>query len=306
MVNSYDVLIVGGSYAGLACALTLGRSLRKVLVMDSGEPCNRYATHAHNFLGADGIPVDELKSNALRNIRNYKTVTLIENTVENCKKTSLGFELSATKGNKYYGKKLVIATGIKDILDDIPGLKECWGISAIHCPYCHGYEYHAQPTGIIIKGASAIHHAELISNWTSALFLFTNGDPELTEERIKSIKALGVELIETPVKELIHDNGKLKCIITADGKEYPMKAVYVSPTTLQASNLAASLGCELNDKGLIETDKEQKTNVEGVYACGDCTANRSLAGAVNSGHIAGGAVNNTLIAEGFFASQSNG
>lgn len=301
MVNSFDVIIIGGSYAGMSCALALGRSLRKVLILDFEEPCNRFAPHAHNFLGSDDMPVEELRKRALNDLSKYETVKIINELASNCHKTSSGFEVITSNEKKYYSRKLVIATGIRDELEEIPGLQECWGISAIHCPYCHGYEYHSRPTGIIIKGSPAIHHAQLISNWSNDVYLFTNGDPELTEERIKSITDLGVKMIETPIRELKHNKGYLKSIITTDGMEFMLDAVYVSPTTTQQCTIPVALGCELDDKGLIGTDSLQRTNVDGVYACGDCNSNRSLAGAVYTGSMAGASVNNALIDEGIFA-----
>ncbi len=157
MKNEFDVLIVGGSYAGLSAAMALGRSLRQVLVMDSGQPCNRFTPHAHNFITHDGKAPADIAQQARQDVARYNTVHFHEGLAVEGRKTASGFEVKTQAGELFFGKKLLFATGIKDHLPDIEGFEACWGISMIHCPYCHGYEFRGQKTGIWANGPRAFH-----------------------------------------------------------------------------------------------------------------------------------------------------
>jgi len=143
-MNNFDVIIIGGSYAGLSAALALGRSLRKVLIMDSGLPCNRSTPHSHNFLTHDGERPAVIAEQARTKVLAYKTVTWWNGLAVSGRKTGSGFEIITQNDGIFYGRKLIFATGIRDILPDIKGFAECWGISVIHCPYCHGYEFRGE------------------------------------------------------------------------------------------------------------------------------------------------------------------
>ena len=136
----YDVIIIGGSYSGLAAGMALGRALRNVLIIDSGNPCNKQTPHSHNFLTNDGKSPAEIAGVAKEQLRIYGTVRLINGLAMTGIKTETGFKIQVQSGETFSSKKLVFATGIKDIMHDIPGFAECWGISVLHCPYCHGYE----------------------------------------------------------------------------------------------------------------------------------------------------------------------
>ena len=135
-----DVIIVGGSYSGLAAGMALGRALRQVLIIDSGKPCNRQTPYSHNFITQDGKTPEEIATLARQQVEKYDTVTFFNGLATNGAKTENGFEIQTASGETFSAKKLIFATGIKDIMPDIEGYAECWGISVLHCPYCHGYE----------------------------------------------------------------------------------------------------------------------------------------------------------------------
>ncbi len=162
--NNFDVIIVGGSYSGLAAGMALGRALRKVLIIDSGKPCNRQTPHSHNFLTQDGKPPNEIAALGKEQVQMYSTVAFFSGLATNGLKTENGFEIEVASGEKFAAKKLIFASGIKDIMPGIPGFAECWGISVIHCPYCHGYEVKGQQTGILGSGEYGFEFSALISN----------------------------------------------------------------------------------------------------------------------------------------------
>ncbi|MCU0337011.1 MAG: NAD(P)/FAD-dependent oxidoreductase, partial [Sediminibacterium sp.] len=170
-----DVIIIGGSYAGLSAGMALGRALRNVLIIDSGKPCNIQTPHSHNFLTQDGKTPKEIANLAKRQVEEYKTVKFFDGLAIKGKKIENGFEIEAENGNIFSAKKLIFATGVKDIMPKIKGFSECWGISIIHCPYCHGYEYSKDKTGVLANGETAFEIGKLISNWTKDLTIFTNG-----------------------------------------------------------------------------------------------------------------------------------
>lgn len=298
--QNFEVIIIGGSYAGLSAAMSLGRALRKVLVIDSGQPCNRQTPHSHNFLTQDGQKPAEIANIALAQLAQYDTVQIHKGLAINAIKQEKGFSVETQEGNNFYANKLVFATGIKDIMPAINGFAECWGISVIHCPYCHGYEVRGQKTGILANGEAAAHYAQLINNWTKDLTVFTNGESTLTEEQKDKLKNHGIGLVEKTIDTIVHTNGKIEKIIFADGVDQPLDALYSRPAFVQHTAIAEGLGCELTEQGLLKVDGFQKTNVAGVFACGDnSNPMRSVAMAVASGSITGAMVNHELISESF-------
>ncbi|WP_337957691.1 NAD(P)/FAD-dependent oxidoreductase [Roseivirga sp.] len=297
-MKNYEVIIIGGSYAGLSAALTLGRSLRKTLVIDAGQPCNRFTPHSQNFLTHDGRKPSEISAIAKEQVQQYKTVEFLDGMALSVDKTPEGFTVETDQGS-FSSKRLVLAAGIKDILPDIPGVAECWGKSVIHCPYCHGYEFHGQPTGILANGEKAFHYAQLISNLTKELTIFSNGKLDLPVEQLEAINRNNINIIETEVQSVVHENGQISKIILTDGSSHTISALYHGPEFELNTNIAQSLGCAIGEHGLIEVDPKQMTTVPGVYACGDASNMRAVSIAVSSGTVVGSVINFDLIQEGF-------
>jgi len=296
--NTYEVIIIGGSYAGLSAALALGRSLRKVLIIDAGQPCNRFTPHSHNFIAHDGHKPAEIAQQAKEQVRNYKTVEFHDGFVKQVSKQPDGFEVS-TEGHKFVAKKLILASGIKDKLPDIDGFAACWGISAIHCPYCHGYEFKGMKTGILANGDDAFHYAKLISNLTEDLKIFTNGEASFSDEQLKKLADHSIKIVETPIERLEHKDGYINRLLLTDGERFSINALYHGPEFEHYKNIPQQLGCTIAEHGLVEVDGFQKTSVPGVYACGDISNMRSLAIAAASGTKAGSVINMELIDEMF-------
>lgn len=296
----YDVIIVGGSYAGLSAAMSLGRSLRKVLVIDSGKPCNAQTPHSHNFLTQDGRTPAEISSIAKSQVLLYETVEFQNDLATKGTKTPDGFEIGLESGRTVRGKKLILATGIIDRLPDIPGFAACWGISAIHCPYCHGYEYHGRKTAVLGNGETAMHYALLVSNLTKELTILSNGKPDFSPEQMEKLNRHHIEVVDLEVDEILHRGGYLHGVVFRDGSKATFDALYLRPPFMQHTDLAGQLGCELDEPGYIRVDAMQKTTVEGMFACGDNSSMmRSVAMAVATGNMAGAAINRELAAERF-------
>nr|WP_205625898.1 NAD(P)/FAD-dependent oxidoreductase [Flavobacterium hydatis] len=298
--NKYDVIIIGGSYAGFSAAMALGRSLRKVLIIDSGKPCNHQTPYSHNFITHDGKKPSDINAKAKKQVLKYSTITFLEAKATKAIKTENDFEIETEKGETFTSRKLLFTTGLKDIFPEINGFAECWGISILHCPYCHGYEVKNEKTGIVANGDIGYEFTKMISNWTKNLTVFTNGKPTLTEEQIGILKKNNITVVENEIDYFQHNEGKLMNIVFKNGTKTAIKALYAKPPFEQHSLLPQELGCEITEQGLIKVDSFQKTTVAGIYAAGDnSTFGRSLALAVSSGSVAGALINKELIEEDF-------
>ncbi len=298
--QQYDVIIVGGSYSGLAAGMALGRSLRNVLIIDSGLPCNRQTPYSHNFLTQDGKRPAEIATLAKLQVSMYSTVSFLDGLAVSGTRTENGFDITLASGDKVIAKKLIFATGVKDIMQDIDGYAQCWGISVLHCPYCHGYEVRNEPTGILANGDMAVEFAALIANWTKDLTVFTNGPSTLTAEQTAKLERHSIKIIEAEIEKLDHENGQLKHVLLKDGSRAFIKAMYARSPFEQHCAIPQSLGCELTEDGYIKVDMMQRTNVPGVYASGDNIARmRTVAAAVATGTMAGAAANKEMIDEAF-------
>lgn len=297
--NSFDVIIIGGSYAGMSAAMALGRSLREVLIIDAGNPCNKKTSHSHNVLTLDGKPPAEIVKEAREQVAAYDTVSWHLGVAAKAIKQQDHFKVETDTGEVFWANKLILATGIKDIMLPIPGFADCWAVSILHCPYCHGYEVKGLPTALIASGEKAFHMAKLLPNWTDDLSLYTNGPSELTDEQKEILAKKKVVVMETPIQEIIHTDGILEKVLFSDGSSLSPKVMYAALEFTQHSTIANDLGCAVNEGGLLVVDGMQKTTVEGVYACGDNSGMRFLSAALASGTKAGAIVNFELINERF-------
>ncbi|TDX13403.1 NAD(P)/FAD-dependent oxidoreductase [Flavobacterium sp. S87F.05.LMB.W.Kidney.N] len=298
--KTFDVIIIGGSYSGLSAAMSLGRSLRQVLVIDSGLPCNRQTPHSHNFITQDGEKPAVISAKAKLQVELYKTVHFYNGLATKAIKNEAGFEISTESGEIFTSRKVLFATGVKDLIPQINGFAECWGISVLHCPYCHGYEVKNEKTAIIANGEIAFDFAKLISNWTKDLRLCTNGKSTLTFEQTQILQQHNVQIFEQEIDSFEHRNGYIENIIFKNQGKVAVKAIYARPPFEQHCHLPNDLGCEINEQGLLKVDAMQKTNISGIYASGDCTTQmRSVAIAVSTGSFAGAVINKDLIDEDF-------
>jgi thioredoxin reductase len=296
----YDVIIVGGSYAGLQAATTLGRALRKVLVIDSGKPCNQQTPHSHNFLTQDRKAPAQITATAKMQLARYTTVSVVQDEAVNAVKQDEVFKISTIFGKEFTGRKILFSTGIKDLMPDVKGFAECWGISVIHCPYCHGYEVHDEPTGILANGDVGYEYAKLISNWTNNLTLFSNGPSTLTLQQTRQLQAKNIVIVEDKLSEILHNGGQITRLAFEGGRNKEVKAIYARVPFEQHCQLPLALGCEFTSDGLLKTEPFGKTKVKGLYAAGDNSSlMRSVAGAVAAGMAAAAMINKELLEDDF-------
>jgi thioredoxin reductase len=296
MEKEYDVIIIGGSYAGLSAAMALGRSIRRVLIIDSGKPCNRQTPHSHNFITHDGEVPAIIAQKAKEQVLKYSTVRFTEGLAVSGERVGNKFQINLKSGQSFHAEKLLFATGVEDIMPAIDGFSECWGISVLHCPYCHGYEVRNKPTGIIANGDFAFELARLIHHWTKDLVVFTNGMSTLTSEQWRKIESHNIRVEETILEKINHKNGYVNSISLKGGKDIKVNAIYARPALVQHCTIPQELGCEVNEQNLLKVDAFHRTNVPGIYAAGDNTSMmRSVSLAVAGGGFAGAVINKEII-----------
>lgn len=295
-----DVVIVGGSFAGLSAALSLGRSSRRVLVIDNANPCNLTTPNAHNFLTHDGSRPCDINEQARRQMSQYPTVKFLEGTVADVIPTGSHFETITEEGEKFVSRKVLFATGVTDTIPNIEGFAECWGISILHCPYCHGYEVKNKKLGVLANGDMGYELARTISHWSNSLTLYTNGTSTLSPVEVERLNRHNIIVVENEIEAIIQQNGYIQQLQFKDTEPDTIDALFTQLPFMQKCAIPEKLGCELTEKGFIQVDKCLETTVPGVYAAGDClTLFRSIANAVAAGNKVGGTINKQLIDEDF-------
>ncbi|WP_157019326.1 NAD(P)/FAD-dependent oxidoreductase [Mesorhizobium xinjiangense] len=296
----HDVIIIGGSFAGLSAAMQLARGNRSVCIIDNGRPRNRFATASHGFFGQDGEPPDAMLRNARDKVAAYSSVRLVHATVDGARARGGGFDVTLSNGEDLRARKLVLAFGLNDALPDIPGLAERWGKTAIHCPYCHGYEFLGRPLGVLATMPASIHQAEFIPEWGPVTFFLNGGEGPDRETRAR-LAARNVAIEPEPVVALEGEAPELAGVRLADGRLVEITALYLAARTSFQSPIAEELGCAIDDGPLgpvLRTDAQQMTSVAGVYAAGDIArAMHNATFASADGVMAGAAVHRSLVFE---------
>ncbi|WP_319518881.1 NAD(P)/FAD-dependent oxidoreductase [uncultured Martelella sp.] len=294
----HDVLIIGGSFAGMSAAMQLARARKAVLVLDTGMPRNRFAVTSHGFPGQEGQSPADIKARLREELSAYPTVRFHDGAALSARREGSGFRVSLADGSDVSARRIVLAYGVRDSLPDLPGLAERWGASVLHCPYCHGYELNRQPLGVLARDEKAFHQAMMLPDWGPTT-LFTGTAFRPTAEQMQSLKTREVQIEETPVAELIGTAPALEAVRLEDGRIIALAGLFLAPQTAPFSDIAAQLGCEMQDGPTgpyIVVDQMQATTVPGVFAAGDLASpmpNATLAAA--AGVMAGSAAHRSLI-----------
>lgn len=267
-----DAVVVGGSFAGLSAAMQLARARRRVLLVDAGRPRNRFAHASQGFLGQDGRPPADILETARKQVFAYPTAELRRDEAVHAREDGGVFEVGLASGETVRARRLVLATGVVDELPDVPGLRERWGVTVLHCPYCHGYEVADGRLGVLAASEMSLHQALLLPDWSADVTLFTNGAFTPSEDQQAELASRGVRVEARPVEAIVGDAPALTGIRLRDGKTVPLDALFTASRTRMASPLAEQLGCAFDDGPfgpVIRTDARKETTVRGVFAAGD-------------------------------------
>lgn len=302
--DGYDVVVIGGGAGGLNAALVLGRARRRVAVIDAGEPRNAPAAHMQGFLSRDGMSPAELLAVGRAEIAGYG-VDLIEGRVDGIEATGggpqawPGFHVALSGGPVLRARRVIVATGLRDVLPDIPGLRERWGRDVLHCPYCHGYEVRDLPLGVLGMHPGSVEHALLLRQWSSDVVFFQHTG-ELDAEQAERLAARGVRVVDGTVKRVVVDTvaDAVRGVELADGRVVSREAVFVMPRMVPHDSLLGGLGCAVDDNGWVATDRSGLTSVPGVWAVGNVVDPRAqVVVAAGMGSAAAFALNLELVDE---------
>ncbi len=265
----YDCAIIGGGPAGLNAALVLGRARRSVALIDNNRPRNAVTHASHGFITRDGVTPVEFRRIAYEEVLRYPSVHHLQTEVISVAKNESGFEVSDSSGLRVQARKLILATGVKEIFPEIEGFYAFYGKSLFNCPYCDGWELRDQPL-VLVSNSSAIYHtAKLLLNWSTDLLVCTNGQTFLSDEQKERLQAKGVLVMEQPVTAFIGHDGQLEYVSFTDGTQVPRAGGFVTPQFVQSASLGERLGCKRTESGGLQTDGAGRTSIPGVYAAGD-------------------------------------
>ncbi|SLM46557.1 Thioredoxin reductase [Nitrospira japonica] len=295
----YDVIIIGGSYAGLAAALQLVRARRHVLIVDAGQRRNRFAHGSHGFLGQDGQPPAAIAAKGRSEVLAYPTVTWREALATEARSVSDGFVVR-TGSDEHRAKRLILATGVVDELPAISGLADRWGKQVFSCPYCDGYELGMGRLGVLATGVASTRFALLISEWAGVgkTTFFINGAVEPEAEQLAALASRHIEVERGEVVEVAGNEPVLELRL-GNGRSSILDGLFLLPHTRLNGPFAEQLGCEVEmgpHGPLYRTDETKETTVAGVFACGDAALTMpSVAFAVADGVRAGKSTHQSLV-----------
>lgn len=270
--KGYDVVVVGGSWAGLAAALQLGRARRRVLIVDAGRPRNRFARSSHGFLGQDGRTPAAIIETFRAQVLAYPTVAFQQGEAKDVRASGDGFTVALSSGDTLYVRRLILATGVVDELPSIPGLAERWGTGVVHCPYCHGYEVADGRLGVLATEEMSLYKAVLLADWSDHVTVFTNGTFAPDPDQRAKLAARGIEVETRSVEALVGEIPGLAGVRLQDGDVVALDALFTGTRTRMASPLAERLGCAFEEGPfgpVVRTDDRQETTIPGVFCAGD-------------------------------------
>ena len=297
-MSNYDVVVVGGGAAGLSAALVLSRARRKVLVLDAGHPRNAPAAHMQGFLSRDGMPPAELLAHGRDEVRGYggRVVTGSVEGVTACHKG--GFRVMFSGGHQVTTRQVLLATGLRDELPDIEGLRERWARDVLHCPYCHGHEVRDQPLGVIGTSSEAVRYAQIVRQWSDDVVFFA---PEgmLTETQRNELVARAIGIVEGTVARVLTTEDRLCGVEMDDGRVIPRDALFVPPRFVPNNDLLVTLDADLDENGWVRTDTTGGvTSVAGLWVAGNLGNPRAqVITAAGEGSAAAIAMNAVLVDE---------
>jgi thioredoxin reductase len=268
--NRWDVVIVGAGPAGLSAALVLGRARRKVLLCDRGTPRNWAAKQMHSFITRDGTDPRQFRGQAHQELGRYPSVTFRKARVTSAARAAGGgFDVTLRGRTKVWTRKLLLATGVFDVLPPLQGIERFYGTSVHQCPYCDGWEIRDQPVAIYGKRQRGFEMARALTAWTRDIVLCTDGPSGLSRAEVTQLERNGIRLRTERIARLRGQGGQLESIEFRDGGELPRSALFFDTPSHEQSDLAQQLGCEFTRSGGIKCGEYEATSVPGVFAAGN-------------------------------------
>ena len=295
-MTDFDVIVIGGGAAGLSAALVLSRARRRLLVVDSGMPRNAPASEMHGFLSRDGFPPSELLELGREEVVGYGG-KIVDAAVESVERDGSSFSVRLDSGLSVSARMLVVATGLRDELPEIPGLRERWARDVLHCPYCHGFEVRDQALGVLGWAPGAATYAQIVRQWSDEVVYFASG-ARLTATEREELAARSVTVVDGTVERVVIEDDRLRGLELDDGRVIELDAVFVPPRFVPNDDLLAELGCDLDDHGWAIIDATGRTSVRGIWVAGNLANPRAqVITAAGEGSAAAIALNADLVTD---------
>ena len=270
--DAFEVVVVGGGPAGLSAALVLGRARRQTVIVDAGQPRHSHAAAMHNVFTRDGASSADLLAAATRDLAGFPSVTLRPGAAVDVLRRDGHFETVLADDTRLRSRTLLLAYGIVDELPPIDGLRQLWGTSVLHCPYCHGWELRDESLAVYGRGDEMVDLVRLVRGWSADVTLCTNGGSELADDQITQLSRWGVAIREQPILGFESISGVLQHVTFTSGPPLRCRAVFLRPAQRPQCDFAARLRCAHTPIGLIKTDSAGQTSVQHVWAAGDITS----------------------------------
>ncbi|MFP2906177.1 NAD(P)/FAD-dependent oxidoreductase [Pyxidicoccus sp. 3LFB2] len=269
--ETQDVLIVGGGPAGLNAALALGRGRKKVLLCDAGPPRNAAAEHMFTFLSRDGTPPKEMRRIGREQLRPYD-VEVRDVRVLSLERLGSRFRVELEGGGRVDVRRVVLTTGMVDVLPELPGYRELWGKAIFQCPYCHGWEIQDRPWGVLAPVEPMVDFGAFLTGWTRDVMVFTEGAFAVSADKRAMLERAGVRLEERRIRRFIPraDGQGMEAVELEDGARVPREFLFARPPQRQVA-LVQQLGLALDEQGYVKVSAQMETSVPGIYAGGDLT-----------------------------------
>lgn len=286
-----DVIIIGGSFAGLAAALQLGRARRKVTVLDTGLPRNRFAGYSHGLLGQDHKSPLDILTEARQQLARYPTIKLIKARADSISGAIDNFSVHTADGDTLDARRLILSYGIVDQMPDIPGFAENWGTSIVPCPYCDGFEVAGQHWGLVWSGPQSMNQVRLFRDWTDSLTVFADGR-DIAPDIRADLSRRNIPVVDGRITEIVR-HGDHNAIVKLDtAPDVAIDVLFAHPRNKPSASLHDSLGLTTVETPLgiaIKADERRETSIPGIYAAGDLAnpAMASVTTAISQGATAG-------------------
>lgn len=298
----WDVVIAGAGPAGLSAALVLGRACRRVLLCDTGTPRSWASHQMHAYLSRDGVSPDRFREAARKEVLRYPGVRFAPVEVITARRVNGGFVVTLAGKRKVRCRKLLIATGLFDIVPRIPGIDELFGRSVFQCPYCDGWEMRRRKIAVYGRGQRGFEMARAMTAWTRDIVLCTDGHVSFTREQLRLLEANDIVLNRKPIDRLEGARGRLQAVVFRDGTRLAREALFFDTPSRGQSKLPESLGCSFDRHGGIACGKYEATNVPGVFVAGNIIRDVQLSiVAAAEGARAAFGINRDLTREDFAA-----
>ncbi|SDA51280.1 Thioredoxin reductase [Pseudomonas sp. NFACC15-1] len=266
-----DVIIIGGSFAGLAAALQLGRARRKVTVLDTGLPRNRFAGRSHGVLGHDHKPPSDILAEARQQLARYPTIQLVNAQAESVSGAIDDFSVLTGEGETLRARRLILSYGVADQMPAVPGFAEGWGTSIIPCPYCDGFEVAGQHWGLVWFRPQSHIQVKLYQDWTDRLTVFADGH-DIAPDLRADLAHRNIPVVDGRITEIARHGGHSATVKLDTGPDVAVDILFAHPPTKPSASLHDSLGLATVDTPLgivLKVDERRETSIPGIYAAGD-------------------------------------